>query len=71
MTNKPIKSAGKLKYFGKSVKIKITFNSALNSENACNHSSQEICLPKFLVRYRSLPMSIISNGFEELSLALM
>jgi hypothetical protein len=71
MTNKPIKSAGKLKYFGKWVKIKTTFNSVLNSENACNHSAHEICLPKFLLKYRSLPMGIISNGFEELSLILM
>jgi hypothetical protein len=71
MTNKPIKGAGKLKYFGKWVKIKITFNSVLNSENAYNHSAQEICLPKFLLKYGSLPMSIIWNGFEELSLTLM
>jgi hypothetical protein len=71
MTNKPIKIAGKLKQFGKWVKIKISLNSVLNSENACNHSAQEICLPKFLVRYGSLPMSMISNGFEELFLTLM
>jgi hypothetical protein len=71
MNNRPVKSAGKLKYFEKLVKIKVTLTGVLNSENAFHHSAQEICRSKLLLKYRSLPMSIISNGFDELSLTLM